>query len=51
LVALAGFENPGISSFNPLLGRGCYDSMVSAVAVRKMLDCAPHCADEANAAP
>jgi hypothetical protein len=47
VVAPAGFENPGTSSFNAPLGRGCYDSMISAIAVREMLDCA----DEANAAP
>jgi hypothetical protein len=36
---------------NAPLGRGCYDSMISAIAVHEMLDRAPHCADEANAAP
>jgi hypothetical protein len=51
LVAPAGFENPGTSSFNAPLGRACYDSMISAIAVRELLYRAPHCSDEANAAP
>ncbi len=38
LKALAGFEKSGHFFFNPPIGRGYDDGLVSAIAVREMLD-------------